>query len=231
MNQAPLSTAVHRLQQLLEEDYVRVPPDDQRRVDACLVQQLPWLDSAPEWRLFNGHFLSLSDRRRPHMPERVINLAYLNPTPRWQPGDFRRRAAIAAVMAAIAAFGLLIHPEAALPLLLLLVSAVSWLVLSVRPGGWEFRTAIGDTPVCTIACPPFRRAECMGFVQLICERADGARVVLPTGSRRVAAEIAEHRRMLDSGVLSRRHYDAARQRLLARMQQGGASRRSEAQLA
>ncbi|MFN3713243.1 MAG: hypothetical protein ACK4SX_06270 [Alcanivoracaceae bacterium] len=231
MKQAPLAPDMHRLQHLLDEDYVSVPPDHQRRVDARLAQQLPWLGSAPELMVFNGHFLSLTDRRQPELPERVINLAYLNPTPRWVRGDVRRRVCIAAVVGAMGGLGLLLHPGAALALLLLLLSVVAWLVLSIRPGHWEFRTAIGGTPVCRISSALFHRADSKAFVTLISERADGASVVLPTGSRRVAAEIAEHRRMLKSGVLSQRHYQAARRRLLASMQRGGPVQSSEAQLA
>jgi hypothetical protein len=231
MTQARLTMTALPRDDLPAEQYVNVPEQHLRRVEAFLAQSLPWQDRAPVWELFNGHYLAVTDRRKPAMAERVIDLAYLNPSPRWVPGDLKRRVQIAAALAATALLAMIFYPDSAVSLLLLAVVLTALLLLATRPGAWEFRTAIGDVTVCRIPASLMRRAESEAFVALVAERADGARVILPSGSRRIAAEMAEHRRMLEHGVLSVGRYQIARQRLLARLQQAGGRRSSEIQLA
>ena len=119
---------------------------------------------------------------------------------------------------------------AALPWVLLAVACLLLLAaMSAKPAYWVFHTASGQVPVCTIRGALLSSAAAEDFVNILRERIEGAEIVLPRGSRRLAAELAEHRRMLDSGCLSRRDYYGARQRLLNKFRAGNSG--SDNQLA
>jgi len=79
-----------------------------------------------------------------------------------------------------------------------------------------FRTRYGGIAVFEIAASVLRRREAEKFVSLLCERIEGAASILPTGEKRLAAEMAEHRRMLTEGWLSKARYDLAKNRIFAR---------------
>lgn len=218
------------LSRILNDDYVAVPAADQRRSEARLLQRGPWQGREVEFELFNGHYLGIRDRLRPDQPERVLNLAYLRAQPDYQRGDLLVRSRSVAMAGAMLLLVSALFQPSALPLVALAVLCLLALAaMSARPGRWLFSTALGAIPVCHISHRLWAPAEIEAFVSVISERIEGAQVVLPKGSRRLAAELAEHRRMLESGTLSRRHYESARERLLGRLKTGGAG--SNAQLA
>jgi hypothetical protein len=200
------------------QDYISVPSAEQRRSDARLLQRSPWQGSETEFELFNGHYLGIHNRLDPQQPERLLNLAYLSPQPAYYAGDLLRRLQLTAVAGGmLLLITALIQSDRFLPVLLATLCLMLLALMSARPGRWVFSTAIGAIAVCEISCGPFSGARAEQFVALLRERIEGAQVVLPSGSRRLAAELAEHRRMLESGSLSRRHYESARQRLLRRL--------------
>lgn len=208
---------------LLSDNYVAVPPVDQRRLELQLVQHRPWQDQESELVLFNGHYLAIRDRRHPDLPERIVNLAYLNAQPSYQPGNLQLRlwSGTAALLLVLAAT-IVMAPQSVLLVSLAALSLLLLMLMSARPGRWVFSTALGAVPVCEVSRSLLQHGKTKQFVSLIIERAEGAKAVLPTGSKRLAAELAEHRRMLESGSLSRRHYESARQRLLVHVRRGGA---------
>ena len=57
--------------------------------------------------------------------------------------------------------------------------------------------------------------SCWADPPRLCERIEGAATILPTGEKRLAAEMAEHRRMLTEGWLSKARYDLAKHRIFA----------------
>ena len=215
---------------ILNDDYVSVPPSDRRRSDARLLQANPWQGFDVELELFNGHYLGIHNRLAAEQSEQILNLAYLNPRPVYQRGDLQarlRRVSLAALVPLLLAAFL---QAAALPWVLLAVACLLLLAaMSAKPAYWVFHTASGQVPVCTIRGALLSSAAAEDFVNILRERIEGAEIVLPRGSRRLAAELAEHRRMLDSGCLSRRDYDGARQRLLNKFRAGNSG--SDNQLA
>src|SRR5690554_6986328 len=76
---------------LLSDNYVAVPPVAQRRLESRLVQHRPWQEQEREFVLFNGHYLAIRDRRRPDLPEHIVNLAYLNAQPSYHGGNLSLR--------------------------------------------------------------------------------------------------------------------------------------------
>ena len=207
----------------LNDDDVSVPPSDRRRSEASLLQANPWQGFEIELVLFNGHYLGIRDRLAPEQSEQILNLAYLDPHPVYHPGDLSvrlRRVLIAALMPLLLAAYL---QSASVLWVVLVISCLLVLAaMSAKPGCWVFHTALGQVPICVIRSGLFSSVTAGRFVSLVAERIEGAEIVLPKGSRRLAAELAEHRRMLQSGCLSRRDYDAARQRLLGKFKAGNA---------
>ena len=203
---------------MLGDDYVAVPPSAERRLEDRLVQHSPWQGEDVELVLFNGHYLAIRDRQRLELEERVVNLAYLYPRPEYQRGDVvTRMSVVGAVGLLMLMLAALLQPQALFMVALAVFSLLLLALMSARPGRWEFHTAVGAIPVCAVNRGLLRSADARRFVELLAQRAEGAQVVLPTGNKRLAAELAEHRRMLESGWLSPRHYASARRRLLQRL--------------
>ena len=204
-----------------DDEYVSLPPSDRRRSEARLYQANPWQGFDVEFELFNGHYLGVHNRLAADQSEHILNLAYLNPRPVYQRGDLQvrlLRVSLAALLPLLLAAFL---QAAALPWVSLAVACLLLLAaMSAKPAHWVFQTASGRVPVCTIRGALLSSAAAEHFVTILRERIEGAEIVLPRGSRRLAAELAEHRRMLHSGCLSRRDYDAARQRLLNKFRAG-----------
>lgn len=206
-----------------DDDYISVPASERRRSEARLLQANPWQGFEVELELFNGHYLGLRDRLVPGQAEQVVNLAYLDPHPAYHAGDLPvrlRRVLMATLVPLLMAAYL---QSGSVPWVLLAICCLLLLAaMSATPGYWVLKTALGRVPVCTIRGGLLSSVTAAHFVGLVRERIEGAEIVLPKGSRRLAAELAEHRRMLDSGFLSRRDYDSARQRLLRRFSAGKA---------
>lgn len=212
----PLAQACDRLADLVEPDFVAVPDETRRRTDVSLLQRQPWQGRETLLTLFNGHFLAICERQRPDRGERIINLAYLDARPERIAGNLVQRLQfIAALALLIPLLALWLEAWALAALMLVGVCVAGLLIMSARPVLYQFHTALGRVPVCNIASHWWQRGQVEHFLAVLSERIDGARVVLPTGSRRLAAELAEHRRMLVSGDLSRKHYEEARLRLIA----------------
>lgn len=209
---------------LFSGSYAVVPPVEQRRLEFQLVQHRPWQEQESEFVLFNGHYLAIRDRRRPDQAERIVNLAYLDVRPSYHSGNLWLRLWSGICALSLVLIGtMLLAPQSVLLVSLAGLSLLLLALMTARPSHWVFSTALGAVPVCEISSGLWRQGRAKHFVKLIMERAEGAKVVLPTGSKRLAAELAEHRRMLECGSLSRRHYETARQRLLGHVRQAAGS--------
>ncbi|PKM23031.1 MAG: hypothetical protein CVV10_01340 [Gammaproteobacteria bacterium HGW-Gammaproteobacteria-14] len=201
-----------------DNPHIQVPDLPARRLEVQLRQRSHWHDIDRQLTLFNGHYLSVCDRQRPEQEELVINLAYLAPVPRYESGTLRQRFSMGAMALVLTlSLGAWVSSSLIPALTLAMLSVIALMLMSARPGRWVFYTALGDTPVCSVLHGFTGRKDAVRLVALLAERIEGASVVLPVGSRRLAAELAEHRRILLSGGLSRRQYQCARQRLLAQL--------------
>ena len=83
-----------------------------------------------------------------------------------------------------------------------------------------FRTRFGGIAVFEMAVGLFHRRQAENFLVLLQERIQGGAEILPAGEERLAAEMAEHRRMLQDGWLSPARYDLAKQRIFSRYRKG-----------
>lgn len=197
----------------MPDEYVRVPNEDSRRVEDRFSQG--GLNGKRSiFQLFNGHYLEVSGKGQ---ATRVVNLAYLCLEPA-RVRDSAWQMAIATLVLMTGAAVTLVsgrYPES----FILGFSAVVALIayISALKTRLIFRTRFGCIAVFELPVYLFwRRRKASGFASVIQERIDGAARILPDGECRLAAEIAEHRRMLMEGWLSKTRYDLAKKRIFAR---------------
>lgn len=196
----------------LSEEFTRVPSVETRRVESSLTLtrvMCRW----QKFALFNGHFVSVTPYKK---AERVANLAYLSTQPitvkvsawRWL------LASIVIVAGALTTAFIEQWQES----VLLSIAAIAALVgyVAGRRDRVFFRTRFGGIAVFDLSVGLFQRAQARQFIALMQERIVGAASVLPEGDQRYAAEMAEHRRMLNEGWLSQSRYNVAKNRLFAR---------------
>lgn len=197
------------------DEYVRVP--ENRRVDATLVQRSRVRGQSRQVTLFNGHFLEWIEfnGRRPGRT-RVVNLAFVAPEPRLRQHIARRWWAGAALLAVLAGLGFWWSGSAAGAVLggLAVIIAMSAARRSRRR--LVFRTRYGGIAVFELYAGWRANAVTERFVAQLQERCREAETVLPGGRERLAAEMAEHRRLMKAGCLTEERYALAKKRLFSR---------------
>lgn len=207
------------------DDDVRVPDETGRVVDDVLLQYGGPLRPRRRLVLFNRHYLEIDDDVR----RRVLNLAYLAPEPlevreiawRWLVAGL----ASAAGTLASAVAGSAVHA------LLLATMAAACLAVTVTTSRVRqiFRTRTGGIAVIEVNHWPWGRRASRAFAaRLMAGIREAGQGSLPP-TRRLAAEMAEHRRMLTDGWLSRARYELAKKRILARYQALHVARQSDMQ--
>lgn len=198
--------------QAMPDEYVRVPSEETRRQEQVL--ELGRLGSRARFVLFNGHYLAC-DAGKSGDP-RVVNLAYLADTPVRVRQPAWRWLIATLVLAAGAGVTLALAPskEAALLGGFTVIALLGYLH-GVRTR-IVFRTRYGGIAVFELNAGLLQRRKADAFASVLQERIDGAARILPGGDQRLAAEIAEHRRMLSEGWLSRARYDLAKKRIFSR---------------
>lgn len=197
-----------------------------RREEACLHQRVHWHGLEPVLTLCNGHYLLIEDRAAEFSPaipamEPLVNLAYINPQPQFVPGDMLRRAQVGVIASVLVTlFAGLFAPQLIVLLVWLALSLTALAVMAARPGRWQFYSALAKAPVFAVHSPLGSVRQAGDFVALLSERIEGAEVVLPRGSQRLAAEFAELRRLRRCRLLSADDLVRARQQLQLRFRQG-----------
>ncbi len=196
----------------LPEEFVKIPDESLRRPE----QQLSNSRWHGRWRgytLFNGHYLECQRRGA---PRRVVNLAYIATEPMQLREPAWRWLAAAMVMVAGATLTAALEQlmEASVLSLAALLTFTGYL-LSVRQR-LIFRTRIGGIALFEVPMGLFNRRRVQAFIDTMQARIDGAASILPQGEGRLAAEMAEHRRLLKEGWLSQARYDLAKKRIFGR---------------
>lgn len=196
----------------LPDDLVRIPSEDARRPELRLCNSR-WHGRWRGYMLFNGHYLECYCRGA---PGRVVNLAYLAAEPmqlretawRWM------LAALVMVAGATLTAALGQQVEAGALAVAATLTFVGYL-LNVRQR-LIFRSRTGGIALFEIPMGLFGRRRAQQFVDTLQARIDGAAGILPRGEARLAAEMAEHRRLLKEGWLSQSRYELAKKRIFAR---------------
>lgn len=193
------------------DDYVRVPDASGRRTEDELVQFAGPFRPSQRLVLFNDHYLeSGHDGQR-----RVLNLAYIAPDA-LKVREISWRWLIAGLVASVGATASA-TAGAGIHALVLGILALSCLVCCAMTSRSReiFRTRTGGIAVVEISHWLWGRRTSRAFAAQLVERMRAAERELPGDTQRLAAEMAEHRRMLTEGWLSRARYELAKKRIFA----------------
>ncbi|WP_290538366.1 hypothetical protein [Alcanivorax sp.] len=208
----------------IHQALLAVPAESDWKAEMVFLQAPGWWRPRRQLTLFNGRYLEWRERKGRSDSARVINLAFVKPEPILQ----RTLAWCSITVMALAALvtGLSVH-AAWLPgmiggALLVLLSGLNSLRCS--SASFQFVTRHGGAPVFALYRQRGDRERVEKVLKAIGVRGQKAWTLLPKGKARLAAEVAEHRRLADSGCLSRDTYEAAKQRIFSRYAKGAAVR-------
>lgn len=199
----------------MSEELVRLPPLDRWRLEASLNQRGRFQGGSRSLSLFNGHFLEVREAHRGRHRRAVLNLAFLEAGPvAHQKIAWRWLATTAVVLVAGLAT---MWRDLLLPGSGLLALGVLTGLQGLRRSGWQlvFYTHLGRVPAFVLEPGWLSRGEAERFADVLSERIQGAHWLLPQGRERLAAVMAEHRRLHDSGCVTTRQYERARQRIMS----------------
>jgi len=163
--------------------------------------------------LFNERFIEARQLRGRHETCHDFNLAFINPVPRqcrhrpvgWLLGAVMG-AAITAV-ATLAGWGLVALVTAGVTAGLFAAVVKKW------RDEWQFETRHGEVPVFRVTVYRREREALLKLVKALSRRCEHAWQQLPQGKVRLAAEMAEHRRLHMAGAIDESQYRYAKQRI------------------
>ena len=201
----------------LPEELVKIPDFDARRVEASL-DNSRWHGRWGKYVLFNGHYLECFRRGS---PPRVVNLSYLSVEPvvqRESAWPWLCVSIVAAAGASLTAAFAQVQETVALAAVSLLVFVGFLINVHQR---LIFRTRTGGIALFEVPVGLFNRKAVLAFVDTMQTRIEGAGAILPVGEGRLAAEMAEHRRLFKEGWLSQARYELAKKRIFSRYRKSG----------
>lgn len=200
----------------LYSDLLHVPELASRRYELVFEQKNRLLGRHRRILLFNGRYLEWTEQRGQHEMTRIINLAFLAGSP----SHYRELAwrSLSVALLALTVAGLLLAVGQPVPALAALGVALLGGGLCLRGSSRRllFYTRNGRVVMFDLfeqRSDSKRLAKVMSALQLRSERAWG---LLPDRKERLAAEMAEHRRLMTEGIISQAQYERAKQRIFRR---------------
>lgn len=195
---------------------LEVPAESDWKAEMVYQQTPGWWRPGRQITLFNGRYLEWREETGRSASIRVINLAFVKPVPVLQRKLAWRSLTVMALSALVT--GLSVY-AAWLPgvlggALLVLLSGLNSLRCS--SASFQFVTRHGGVPVFSLYRQRRDRERVKKVLKAIGVRGQKAWTLLPKGKARLAAEVAEHRRLAESGYLSRDAYEVAKQRIFSR---------------
>lgn len=195
------------------------------------------------YTIFSGRFLSVHRKRFMHKAERHwIDLGALDPTPHLLT-LIDRRWLYAALGLSLATVGLIAasivsqtpwHDQAWLPATVLLLNAalVSFVIFFQRSRSLvRFHSRHGDAVMLELVNNLPSRDEFRDFIRQLMQRIHAVHRADPHKShRRLGAELVEHRRLFEAGVIDRDAYDQAREKILRMHRQASTRQQAPAKV-
>lgn len=208
----------------IHQTLLAVPAESDWKPEMVFLQAPGWWRPGRQVTLFNGRYLEWREKSGRSDSARVINLAFVKPEPVLQRTLAWRSMTIMVLSALVV--GLSVY-AAWLPgvlggALLVLLSGLNSLRCS--SASFQFVTRHGGVPVFALYRQRRDRDRVEKVLKAIGVRGQKAWTLLPKGKVRLAAEVAEHRRLADSGCLSKDAYEMAKQRIFSRYAKGTAVR-------
>ncbi len=193
--------------------------------------------TSAHYTIFSGRFLSVHRKRFLHKAERHwIDLAVLDPTPhlltiidrRWLYIAAGLSLATAALIAASVISQTPWHDQIWMPATVLLLNAalVSFVIFFQRSRSLvRFHSRHGDAVLLELVNNLPSREEFRDFIRMLMQRIHAVHRIDPHKShRRLGAELVEHRRLFEAGILDRDAYDQAREKILRMHRQASTAR-------
>ena len=182
------------------------------------------------YTIFDGRFLSVHRKWGLGRAQRYwVDLGILDPTPhlfttvdrRWlyRAGALSLATAVLLVVSALSQTPW--HQQAWMPVTILMLNAslVALVVFFQRSRNLlRFHSRHGDAVLLELANNQPSREEFRDFMRTLLQRVHAAHKTDPK-HRRLGAELVEHRRLMEAGVLDRNAYDQAREKILKRYRQ------------
>ena len=203
----------------LPDDALRLPAEEERTLETEFRQQKRLRREERSFRLFNRRFLEVEYHGRRHTRLGVCNLAFLDPEPASRttiPGNW-----ILALLLVLAGGATTVLAGHVLPGVALLAAAVLLAVQVATRLSFElvFRSRTGRAAVFSLDWNPVQRRHAREFAELLGARILRAGQALPDGRDGLRLEMAEHRRLLESGLIRQGDYEQARRLIMARFNQ------------
>lgn len=188
-----------------------VPQRDSWKADSRFRQVHARRKTGTVFTRFNRHFLAIQayHKQRP-LPEAVIDLAFVEPSPR-EVRDYKPRLwlAVASLMTIpLALFSLLptdpvwLVPPMATALMLMVIA------LQLRKHYFEFLALNSDVVVFRVDAGLPDKVRADAFIEELSTSIASVQRGLPTGRQRIPVAVAEMRRLSEDGVISREEYEA-----------------------
>ena len=196
----------------MPDEYANVPDLSSRQEQGVLRQRQGLFAAWRQLILFNEHYLEFRDgsgRSRP----RVLNLAFLASEPVTVSVIAWRWLLVGLVTLAGAVIVALFHEWVLLAGLSMLSAVCFAICLARSQKRLLFRTKYGGLVVFDVFYGVWQRRRAAEFVALLKQNGAKAAAKLPQGELRLAVEVAEHRRLLEEGWLSRSRYEQAKKRI------------------
>lgn len=195
----------------LERQGWGVPQRDTWKADSRFRQANARRKTGTVFTRFNRHFLSIQayHKKRP-LPEAVIDLAFLEQTPR-EVKDYKSRLwlAVASLLTIpLALFSLLptdplwLVPPIAAALMLIVIA------LQTRQHYFEFLALNSDVVVFRLDAGLPDKVRADAYVEELSVCIADAQRGLPLGRQRIPVAVAEMRRLSEDGVISKEQYEA-----------------------
>lgn len=192
-----------------------VPPRQEWQVDGKIRQIHSRKKTATLFKQFNGHYLSINAyRRKKALPEQVIDLTFVEANPREVRDNCYRLWFVAVCLLTIPATVYSLVPFSplwlGLPVVLALVLMTAAALL--RRHHFDFLALNSDVVLFRIDALSSEQPRVGAFIKNIRAGIALGQRQLPDGRQRVPLAVAEMRRLSEEGVISRRQYEAIKQR-------------------
>ncbi len=198
----------------MPDELVRVPDSRERHLEHSFTWHALLNKRTRHFDLFNGHYLKVQERRGKRGRESIFNLAFVSAEPErrtYRPWGWLL---VAGVMLGLGLallwaqhWALAAAVTATVPLLAMQFARRCRNCLG-------FVSEMGHVPLFEVETIWASKAAAERFAALLVERIRAAEAVLPGGRERLAAEMAEHRRLVEDGSLSAERYELAKKRIL-----------------
>lgn len=192
-----------------------VPEQQDWKPEWVFRQKPRWGRPERQLTLFNGRYLEWREKQGRKESVRVLNLAFVNPEPHLQRVLAWRSLVILLLSSLLAglAWHLVWMPGQLAGGLLAVLSALH--ALRHSSTSFLFVTRHGRVPVIELYRQRQDRARMNKVLEVVRIRGLKAWKLLPKGKQRLAAEVAEHRRLVESGSLTEGAYRDAKRRIFS----------------